>query len=123
MKEDSLEGRGSHDQSWIETKRKIKARWDKLSSEQIEKLQDNEELLPQQLVKTYGFSEDFAKEESESFFNGMETKDDYKSAIGFGNHGSDSDHEEQRRSATMKHSNHRNVQSPESNSPYFDDQP
>jgi hypothetical protein len=52
---------------WSEVKKKIKLRWSKLNEEEIESVKDNLGLLSVQLARRYGFSDDFAKLESETF--------------------------------------------------------
>lgn len=60
--------------SEVEMKRKMKGRWGKLSNEDIDSIQSSQNLLADQLIKTYGFSKSFAKSESESFMSSTQPK-------------------------------------------------
>lgn len=64
------------DPKWTEVKGKIKARWSKLNDEEIEAVKNNIDLLSVQLVRRYGFSDDFAKHESETFIYSLTSKND-----------------------------------------------
>ncbi len=64
----------SQDGRWSEIRSRLKARWSKLNHAEIEALKDNLGLLSTQLTKRYGFSDDFAQRESETFMNSLSKK-------------------------------------------------
>jgi hypothetical protein len=101
---------------WVETRRKIKNRWNKLSSDQLDELEDQQSLLPEQLMKTYGFSKEFAKSESDSFFMGVKQKTSVQEPKPLG-------HTDHVSSPRMSRQEARGDHFPHDRSPFFDDQP
>lgn len=71
---DSNQSRKESPSTQVETRRRMKNRWGKLSNEQIDTIKEDKGLLAEQLVKTYGFSKDFAKSESDTFFKAAVAK-------------------------------------------------
>lgn len=61
----------NQDERWTEIRSRLKKRWSKLNHAEIEALKDNLGLLSTQLTKRYGFSDDFAQRESETFMNSL----------------------------------------------------
>lgn len=59
---------------WNEVKGKIKAKFGKLSDSDINGLQDNMNNLQSQLVQTYGYDKDKAKQEADSFKQSLDKK-------------------------------------------------
>lgn len=116
MQADGLKENDQSGLSWVETRRKIKNRWNKLSSEQLDGLQNQHSLLPEQLVKTYGFSQDFAEAESDTFFEGIKSKDNASQE-------SNQSGKADKVSAPKRNNQPRADKFPHDNSPYFDDQP
>ncbi len=118
MQADGLRENDQSGLSWVETRRKIKNRWNKLSSEQLDGLEDQHSLLPEQLVKAYGFSQDFAESEADTFFEGIKSKDNASqepTQLG-----------KVDQVSAPKMNNHNQPRAdrfPHDNSPYFDDQP
>jgi uncharacterized protein YjbJ (UPF0337 family) len=53
--------------SWAEVRGKIKAKWAKLSDEDIDALHGNVDKLAGQLQKQYGYPQDKAKQELKEF--------------------------------------------------------
>lgn len=62
------------DEQWKELRGKLKKRWGKLNHLEIESLRDNLGLLSTQLEKRYGFSDEFAKHESETFMKKLKNE-------------------------------------------------
>jgi uncharacterized protein YjbJ (UPF0337 family) len=53
--------------SWIEIKRRIQAKWGKLSNSEIESLKDNIDGLSKKLQKVYGYAKAQAEREYHEF--------------------------------------------------------
>ncbi len=53
--------------SWTETKGKIKAKWAKLTENEIEELKGNLENLVGKVQKTYGYAKEKAEQEFKDF--------------------------------------------------------
>ena len=61
MNKDSAQG------SWTEMKGKIKARWAKLTDNDIDEFKGNMEQIAGKLQKTYGYAKDKAQQEYKEF--------------------------------------------------------
>lgn len=116
MQEKGRDEGNEEKKEWVETRRKIKNRWNKLSSNQLDELEDQNELLAGQLVKTYGFSKEFAKTEADAFFLGNEQKimEPGQQPL---------NHTDQVSSSRINRSQPHADRFAHDRSPYFDDQP